>query len=180
MTFDCYGRRLKKHRVSLMAVPAMWLLVTCMGCQQKESINPSLPAPGKPITSPSLGPTDAQILAGLRFEAGKRGLRWKVFCMPDYHNGTARHYQADTSRNSEPEGAIYIEEGRQDWWSETGDTAIAAAYRLYLDLSSGQPPNMHPDHDPTTFKENADCNYNHVYDSEHAGKIPCTKEKRRD
>lgn len=145
------------------------LMAGCMGCQPQVHSSVTKAA----ISSP--GPTDAQVLAGLRFEAGKRGLRWKVFCIPDHHYGTARHYQASASRKSEPEDAIYIEEGRQDWWSETGDTPIAAAYKLYLDLSSGQPPNMHPNHDPTTFKENADCNYNSVYDSEHAGKIPCPK-----
>jgi hypothetical protein len=116
---------------------------------------------------PTKRPPDAEVLAGLRFEAHKHHLRWEVFCVPTMPK---RHYQAAAIPVGVPQGAEYIEDGAKDWWAATGDTAIEAAYALYLMLANDKPPTQRPEHHP---RKDDECTYNIVYDSEHAGKIPC-------
>jgi hypothetical protein len=91
--------------------------------------------------------SEIAVLAGLRFEA----------------------HQASARDESEPDGAIYIEDGRKPSWAARGKTALDAAYALYLELANNKPPNLIPDHLPLIGQ----CNYQRVYDSEHDGRIPC-------
>lgn len=152
----------------MKTIPLLLLMLGLVGCE-----------PDKPITSRENRavvagphrPTDAQILEGLRFEAKKRGLSFVVFCVPG-DEGKPNYYQADAQHKSDPEDAIYIEEGMTPWWASTGPTAEDAAYALYLALAKNDPPNQLPDHKPDPA-----CNYNHVYDDAHDHKLPCPKGK---
>jgi len=148
------------QRLIAAAVMAMGL----MGCNKMEQANTS------PIPVIATHPSTDQIFAGLRFEAKKRGLRWEVFCVPG-DDFAAQKYQADAEYSSTPRGAIFVEEGAKNSWYETGDTPQDAAYALYKDLASGSAPDMEA---PDTPKPR-DCNYQNVYDSDHDGKLPCSK-----
>lgn len=120
-------------------------------------------------------PSEDEVIAGLRTEAQKHGLRFEVFCVPGY----GRHadtYQASAFDKRHPKDALYVEAGAMDWWADTGDTPAEAAYALYLRLVNNSPATQHPDHRPGYGEaENSHCRYNEVYNSETKGKIPCKK-----
>lgn len=166
-------------------------LLVLGGCSHKHrAVSSSSPKPMGPIVlsseyeniclgqhackpaPPAARFTEGQILAGLNFEANKHHLRWNVVCIPAMV-GEAQHYLAYTRYKTEPLGVHYVEDGAREYWWENGKTPLEAAYSLYLSIANNNPPNGMPDHKPIQ----TDCAYNSVYNSDHAGKIPCAKGK---
>ena len=117
--------------------------------------------------------TDEQKVSLLRTEAKKRGIKWRIFCVPkkDYED---QHYQADAFQPSDhSELSRYVEDGAKDWWAEDAPTPAEAAYLLSQSIQGT--PSMTVYHKPAYMVNPSDCAYNVILDSQHPNNVPCKK-----
>lgn len=143
-------------------------LLMCGGCKHDQpAAVTSNHIPVMASTAPQL--TDAEKIARLNARAKPMGLRWKVICIPD-EKGGVENYLGYAEQKTSPEGAIYYEDGRRDWWSASGNSPIEAADNLYEALAEG--PNQTISHDPGKPKRGK-CNYNTVLSSNSKTVRPC-------
>lgn len=128
----------------------------------------------RPIAVQTKALSGDKVLADLRYEAERRGLKFMVFCVPK-SDGSVDHYDADAAPKGIPSYAAYIEDGGKDWWSTDGPTAVEAAYALYLKLANNVPPDHHAEHRPAPPQSKPACAYNEIYNSETKGRLPCER-----
>ena len=150
----------------------LWLLslIVLVGCENKIIVPSTSTQPAKIVKEKEL--TDVDKVSLLRSEAKKRGLNWKVFCVPktDFMD---QHYQASATQAGVPYETAYIEDGGKDWWAAAANTPAEAAFELYKAIQGA--PTQHADHQPGYVINPDDCNYQTVLDNKHESNIPCKK-----
>jgi hypothetical protein len=127
------------------------------------SLQGNSPIPSFPYSNISASP-DGKISAvtvkeapwaeKLRALGQRRGLKWHVVCTV-VEDDSPFNYFAVAHYKSEPDSAIYVEDGAQPWWGASGRTQEEAGLKL-IEKIEFHPPNQ-PEHNPAYRHPNRQC-----------------------